>query len=263
MATYDWTNLLSSWSYALLTSPYARYVPSGVIRKGWLGYPPVEASDILQAEQRLQCNLPPSYQAFLAVSNGWNLYWDDMVRLWSVGEVQWSKVGRRPALLLTDSAGSAAILLDATVVNGVGEWQALRLYETDPTATYANFWELMQAEYRNLKSALSLISQNTDGATLDKLNTALGFIQQRVSLMERLFHQRTISPEQQARAQRASALLNLLAKRLEGVAAGAADDPSRLRREVQAVLRECEQPAFHQGNEEFLSLLGYCREMLG
>lgn len=261
MPTYDWTNLLSNWSHTLLTSPMARNIPSGIIRQGWLGYAPAEMTTLLQAEQRLQCNLPPSYREFLQVSNGWSLYLADLKRLVPIEQVIWSKLGRRPALLLSEGADTHAILLDVTVVNAAGEWQAVHVVGNDAPQTYANFWELMQAWFRQLKAALHETGEQAV-LTLAALNDAIQFLYQQVGTMERMFHQRSMSPERQARAQQAVVMLNLLISRLEALR-GADNDPVHLARVVQMALRESEQASFHLGNEDFLGVLGHIRTLLG
>lgn len=261
MTTYDWINLLSNWSHVLLTSPLARHVPTGIIRNGWLGYAPAEAATLLQAEQRLQCNLPPTYREFLQVSNGWGLYTANMQRLVPIEQVTWTKVGRRPALLLSEGDGPNAILLDATVVNGVGEWQALYVDESTTPQTYPNFWELMQGWLRQLKAAVADTGERAV-LTLEAVTRSIEYLYQQSSMMERTFHQRSMSPERQARAQQAVMMLNLLTSRLEAVR-GQAGERGDLARHVQSILRESEQTSFHLGNEDFLQILGQVRAMLG
>lgn len=56
-----------------------------VIRNGGLSFGRAEAADIQRLESRLGVSLPPSYKAFLGVSNGW-LMWSS--RLVPVGDVQ-------------------------------------------------------------------------------------------------------------------------------------------------------------------------------
>lgn len=261
MPAYDWTTLLSSWSHILLTSALARHVPTGVIRKGWLGYEPVTATAVLHAEQRLQGNLPLSYREFLEISNGWGLYVADMTRLVPVEQVTWTKVGRRPALLLSEGTGAQAVLLDATVVNAAGEWQALYVDGSEAPQTYPNFWELMQGWLRQLKATVADTGERAV-LTLEAVAGSIEYLYQQTSMMERTFHQRNLSPDRQARAQQAVMMLNLLISRLEA-ARGQAEAAGNLARLVQGVLRETEQASFHQGNEDFLEVLGQVRAMLG
>jgi SMI1-KNR4 cell-wall len=74
MVTFDWHDFLQWWSSELLASSNAAMLmPPEVIRAGWLGYPGATETQIAQAEARLETMLPPSYRAFLQVSNGWRL----------------------------------------------------------------------------------------------------------------------------------------------------------------------------------------------
>lgn len=71
-----WNALLQQWSTAALSSEFADALPDEVRQTGWLGFPSATEEQIVATEQRLGTTLPPSYRAFLAVSNGWRfLLW--------------------------------------------------------------------------------------------------------------------------------------------------------------------------------------------
>ncbi len=74
MGAFDWNVFLRQWSQAILESMDGgdrQLLPPEVIESGWLGYPGASEADLQRAETRLGVRLPPSYRAFLQVSNGW------------------------------------------------------------------------------------------------------------------------------------------------------------------------------------------------
>ena len=58
---------------------------------GYIGCAGAAESQIAAAEARLDCVFPPSYRAFLSVSNGWPAIWHSVEpgRLWECGQIQW------------------------------------------------------------------------------------------------------------------------------------------------------------------------------
>lgn len=76
MGAFDWNVFLRQWSQAILASmdeADRQLLPPEVIESGWLGYPGASEADLQRTETRLGVRLPPSYRAFLQVSNGWRL----------------------------------------------------------------------------------------------------------------------------------------------------------------------------------------------
>jgi HEAT repeat protein len=71
MSDHEWTTFLRRWSEAILASPKGRDLPDAVRESRWLGFSPAADSEIDDVEARLGIVLPPSYRAFLKVSNGW------------------------------------------------------------------------------------------------------------------------------------------------------------------------------------------------
>jgi hypothetical protein len=70
--SFAWEPLLRTWSREWLTSAeYGSVLSAEVIASGWLGFPSASEEQITSAEQRLGMSLPPSYTAFLHVTNGW------------------------------------------------------------------------------------------------------------------------------------------------------------------------------------------------
>jgi len=86
----DWRLFLTDYSRELLANTRIRdRLPPEVAESGWLGYPPATEEEIVAAEGRLGVRLPPSYRAFLGVSNGWrnaNAFIND---IWSCKDIAW------------------------------------------------------------------------------------------------------------------------------------------------------------------------------
>jgi hypothetical protein len=88
--SFDWQRFLMDWSRILLQDDnVTKYLSPEVIASGWLGYPGATEGQIAQAEGRLGAILPPSYRAFLKVTNGWRQTGPFITRLWSVDEIEW------------------------------------------------------------------------------------------------------------------------------------------------------------------------------
>jgi hypothetical protein len=89
-APLDWREFLTAWSRELLACPeVADGLPPEVVRSGWLGYPPAPEAQLRAAERRLRAPLPPSYRAFLGVTNGWRATGFFVHRLFPVEELDW------------------------------------------------------------------------------------------------------------------------------------------------------------------------------
>lgn len=91
MNSFDWESFLRQWSQEILESidRDRESLPPEVIESSWLGYAGATEEQIAQAEARLGSTLPPSYRAFLKVSNGWRQTTPFINRLWSVEEIEW------------------------------------------------------------------------------------------------------------------------------------------------------------------------------
>ena len=91
MSIFDWEGFLKQWSQDLLSSEtgIAQQLPEEVRDSGWLGYPGATEAQILQAEERLGTRLPPSYRAFIKVTNGWRQTTPFIDKLWSIEKIEW------------------------------------------------------------------------------------------------------------------------------------------------------------------------------
>jgi hypothetical protein len=192
METFDWHSFLAQWSWEWLEDDETAIedIPSEVIVSRWLGYPGATEAQIAQAEKRLDTTFPPSYRAFLKVTNGWR--WVNFIeRLWSTEDVEWLAVRNQglidgwmgtlnaepisddvyfqygnkqnsglfraqylqTALEISKHNDGALFLLNPQVITPEGEWEAWFLASWYPGAVrYRSFQEMMQVEYKSFSS---------------------------------------------------------------------------------------------------------------
>jgi hypothetical protein len=187
---FNWQAFLAQWSRDLLQDPsIVAQLPDDVVASAWLGYPGATEEQIAALEAHLGTRLPPSYRAFLAVSNGWRMTTSFIYRLWSTDEVEWFAVRNQDwidayvdasddlppvtdeeyfvydeaqaggafrveylqsALEISGTGDSAMYLLNPEIVTPEGEWEAWFFATWSPGASrYPSFHALMQAEYQD------------------------------------------------------------------------------------------------------------------
>jgi hypothetical protein len=174
VSAFDWRACLARWSTEWLQdAQYRAQAPPGVIATGWLGYAGATEAQLAAAERRLGIALPPSYRAFLHVSNGWRRTSPFIYHLWSTGELEWLSVRNQhlidiwtaadmpdcweqrafPGALEVSDWGDAAIyLLNPRAIRPDGEWEAGFFPTWGPFAqVYGSFQELMEAEYDSFR----------------------------------------------------------------------------------------------------------------
>jgi hypothetical protein len=189
MTTFNWKAFLAEWNHELLQDDeIVQRLPAGVVAAGWLGYPGATEAQIVALEARLGTRLPPSYRAFLAVTNGWRTTTPFIDKLWSTDEVEWFAVRNQDwidayvgpaadlpsstdaeyltygdeqsgylrteymqsALEISETGDAAIYLLNPEIVTPEGEWEAWFLANWNPGASrYRSFQEMMQAEYQS------------------------------------------------------------------------------------------------------------------
>ncbi|MFJ2400312.1 SMI1/KNR4 family protein [Streptomyces xanthochromogenes] len=150
--TVDWQHFLTRWSAEWADARRDEVDPSPedeeACREGWLGYAPADGADIAALEERLGCELPPSYCEFLQVSNGWrhaggfvwelagteDAHWhEDAHHLGETFDAVWGEEGNPPqvraqvglwarALQLHVDSDATYLLLDPADVGPDGEW---------------------------------------------------------------------------------------------------------------------------------------------
>jgi hypothetical protein len=105
-ADFAWGPFLAQWSWRLVQLDVIRdEQPDDVITSGWLGYPGATEAQLVAAEARLGRRLPPSYRAFLQVTNGWR--GPEQYRFLPIEEVDLFRVNEPD-----EAAGLAAMALD-------------------------------------------------------------------------------------------------------------------------------------------------------
>ncbi len=185
MTHFNWKSLLTDFSRTLIDERDEEdwELTPKMVKSGWLGYPAASEAEIVEAETRLNTRFPPSYRAFLAVSNGWrNSDWTEM-HLYSTSEIDWFASHNQEwidawqptdqpsvsdekyfvygadqdcvhlrreylstALEISSGSGDGDIfLLIPDVVSETGEWEAWHFGDKLPGANrYPSFYELME-----------------------------------------------------------------------------------------------------------------------
>jgi hypothetical protein len=171
----EWTAFLQQYNAELLASAeLAELLSLGsddgletAMQAGWLGFAGITEEKLAQAEERLGVPLPPSYRAFLRVSDGWRCPSAVIPRLWQAEELEWFRVTDpetieawsngdpelaerlRQALRISDQeiAGTAVYLLIPDVMTAEREWEAWLFAHWVPGAVpYPSFRSLMEHE---------------------------------------------------------------------------------------------------------------------
>lgn len=94
---HNWTDFLTLWNRELLErldlSQHNAFIEPEItpemVQSGWLGFAGASQDEIAALETRLDTALPPSYRAFLTVSNGFRQPGMLVPRLYSTQEVDW------------------------------------------------------------------------------------------------------------------------------------------------------------------------------
>jgi hypothetical protein len=187
---FDWTQLLTQWNNAIFASPLAETLPQNLKDAKWLGATPATDDQLTAAQHKLGIALPPSYRAFLRVSNGWGRATQSVAELWDTCKLNWFRKSHRDWItayigplkyappeqipdadyfsygsnatmfkpqhfketLQISGVGDAAVyLLNPQVITKDGEWEAWFLANWSPgVIRYRSFRELMEAEYQRL-----------------------------------------------------------------------------------------------------------------
>lgn len=179
MATWDWQGLLQEMNDAILTGPFAEDypLPPEAIEEGWIGYDPAGEEQIAAVEKRLGMTLPPSYRAFLKVSNGWpvcNPYMDevfpveridftrntdpDLIDNWEKTRTDADKASVSDiahTIQISAWTDMAVLLLNPNKSTVEGEWEAWFYSDNIPGAeVFPTFWDLMQDQLAGLIDAV-------------------------------------------------------------------------------------------------------------
>src|SRR5437773_11307888 len=86
----EWEAFLSDYNTELLSyEEVVESLPRQLIKGGWLGHAGASEAQVAAAERRLATRFPPSYSAFLKVSNGWRFPSVSIFNLLAVAKVAW------------------------------------------------------------------------------------------------------------------------------------------------------------------------------
>ena len=169
MMARDWQGFLQAMNDAVLTDGFVDEfsLPADVLDKRWVGYDPATEEQIADVEARLGVRLPPSYRAFLKVSNGWrvcNPYMEDvypvekidftrttdadLIAMWEqdrVGAERGGVADIAHTIQISGWTDMAVLLLNPQKTTGDGEWEAWFYTDNIPGAeVFPSFWDLMQ-----------------------------------------------------------------------------------------------------------------------
>lgn len=186
----DLKTLLLQISREQLADPeFAASKSEDRVQSIWLGEPGASEAEIVSAEQRLGVRLPPSYRAFLSISNGFDDIGPFIYRLYTAAEINWfsernkgwidayqegleggkdvspeehlsdpkDSVRFRRAYLshclqISDVGDSAVVLLNPEVVNSKGEWETWLFANWYPGAErYPSFLAYVEHELESIK----------------------------------------------------------------------------------------------------------------
>lgn len=186
----DLKTLLVEVSREQLADPeFAASKSENRVQSAWLGERGASEDEIASAEQRIGVRLPPSYRAFLSISNGFDDIGPFIYRLYSTAEIDWfsernkgwidayqegleggndisaeehlsnpkDSVRFRRAYLsrclqISDVGDSAVVLLNPEVVNSEGEWETWLFANWYPGAErYPSFRAYVEDELESIK----------------------------------------------------------------------------------------------------------------
>ncbi|MEU9451656.1 SMI1/KNR4 family protein [Streptomyces sp. NPDC048277] len=179
----DWRSFLARWSREWadaqdqdVDAPTRDEEP---LRTGWLGFPAASEERLGALEERLGHRLPPSYRAFLAVSDGWRHAGGFVWLLAGTDRVRWhedaaglseyfpGELDEDPtpedvllagmwgrALQLDVESDAVYVLLDPGDVDEAGEWAVYTWasWHGDVPTRYGSFRTFMEAMYREFHS---------------------------------------------------------------------------------------------------------------
>jgi hypothetical protein len=178
MPAFDWNTLMEKWNRMLLDEKdedIQFYISQEARDAQWLGRQGATEEQLKQLETRLKTNLPPSYREFLAFSNGWSGALTLFIhRLWSTDDVNWFRIRHQQwmdawteyeedanqikalknLLEISEAEGAFIIVLNPTVMDDNGEWEAW-YWAREDISIYPSFRELMQAEYKFMQEYIS------------------------------------------------------------------------------------------------------------
>jgi hypothetical protein len=195
----EWKSFLTEYNRELLSyEEVVERLSPELIKAGWLGYAGATDEEISTIEKRLATHLPPSYQAFLKISNGWRFPSVSIFDLLPTSKVSWFREQNQDwidtyvetssetqaisdeeyfvygdkqdcvnfraeylqtALQISELGDSAVVLLNPKVVTPDGEWETWFFANWLPGAVrYRSFGDWLSAERLACRKQLKLLS---------------------------------------------------------------------------------------------------------
>jgi hypothetical protein len=268
MAVFDWKPFLEQWSRVILASPDVEYfdLPPEVIESGWLGYSPATDAQIAAAETRLGVTLPPSYKAFLKVTNGWWHAGGSIERILPVEEIDWLRE-KHPDLIeawtmfgpgdydpaydpvdlrdmpdtlaVSDIGDGAILLLNPAVRAPDGEWENWFFADWLPGAQgFDSFQEMLHDQYESVlrisrEEAQRLRPDEPAEAVIVKLPDLIARLEEKAAGYRRLAEKAGLGGEDYHRG-----IIAGLETVIARVRAVQATDPQALHEQLRAVAAE-------------------------
>ncbi|MFJ5216580.1 SMI1/KNR4 family protein [Streptomyces sp. NPDC088354] len=201
---FDWRSFLVRWSeeWADAQDPDDSLSEddAAAVRDRWLGFAPADAERIALAEERLGRRLPPSYRAFLEVSDGWRHAGRTVPRLVGAEGTRWFEDasgfadihrvdpdevpspqdvvragmwGR--ALHVNDTSDAVHVLMDPGDTDEDGEWavSCFDVWSGHPPTRYASFRDFMEGGYRAFHRSSVIHSARGGGEFANSTTRAL------------------------------------------------------------------------------------------
>jgi len=204
MKETEWKSFLTEYNHELLSyEQVVEALPRELIKAGWLGYAGASDNEIETTEKRLGTRLPPSYRAFLKVSNGWRFPSVSIFDLLPAEKVVWFREQNQDwidayagpaadlppisdqeyfvygakqdcvkfraeylqtALQVSDEGDSAVVLLNPKVVTPEGEWEAWFFANWLPgAARYRSFGDWLADERKTCRKRLTPVLHGWEG----------------------------------------------------------------------------------------------------
>ncbi|MEU7579915.1 SMI1/KNR4 family protein [Streptomyces sp. NPDC041068] len=179
---YDWRGFLTRWSEEWVGAcdpDDLRADDEEAHRTRWLGFPPATPARIAALEERLGHRMPPSYRAFLEVTDGWRHAGGFVYLLAGTERAQWHEDDAEIADIFQEDLEEDAtreeileatiwtrglelavesdvvdVMLDPEDVDEHGEWAVYTWapWRGSGPERFASFWEFMQDAYREFHS---------------------------------------------------------------------------------------------------------------
>ncbi|MFF4656596.1 SMI1/KNR4 family protein [Streptomyces sp. NPDC001381] len=198
MGEVAWRGFLERWSAEWADAWDPEQSPGErdreALRERWLGSPGADEARMAAVEERLGCRLPPSYRAFLEVSDGWRHAGGFVSVLAGTGEIRWSEdvagLGQalreeldedspreevlaaavwERALRLDVESDATYVVMGPDDVDAAGEWAVYVWagWRAAPPERYGSFREFMEAMHREFhclesgRSGASFVNDTT------------------------------------------------------------------------------------------------------